>query len=236
MHTLKTENNAPIRMLMDMFGEYLVTDDYMEFFSNRRKGTTDTYLRLDIYKAPKISTIIAEEYGVRGKLTGHVIILFPDPAYDVPIFMFQLGGNATQSIALLDIASTRPGMDYAPLQPAFEKYRGILDPEKPTVDWVRSISSPFLLDCQYGALDVDRFMDATREYLRIWIESYYKPAVALASPEAIEAATNAIHRYKKVVYEGDPAHGIFSKAWGKKVADAMIYLEMRDHPALEIAN
>jgi len=219
---------------MEMFGEHLLADDYMEFFSNRRKGASDTYLRLDICKAPRISTVIMEEYGVRGKLTGHVVILFPDPAFNVPIFMLQLGGNATQSIALLDISPTLPDTDYAALKPAFEKYRGILDPDKPTLDWVRSISSPYLLDCQYGKLDKGLFLEATREYLRIWIECYYKPAVALDSPEAIETATNAIYRYKKVLHDNDPAHSIFSKAWGKRVADAMMYLETRDHPALEV--
>jgi hypothetical protein len=234
MHTLKSENSRPIKMFFDMFGENLSKDDYMEFFSNRRKGSTDTFLRLDIYKAKKLATIILEEYGVRGKLTGHVITVFPEPAYAIPIFMFQLGGNATESIALLDISPTLPEIDYGPVKPVYEKYRSILDPEKPTVDWVRSISSPYLLDCQYGALDEDLFMEAAREYLRVWIESYYRPAEPLASPEAVERCTQAIHRYKKILHAGDPAHGIFSKAWGKRVADAMMYLETRDHPALEI--
>jgi hypothetical protein len=149
--------------------------------------------------------------------------------------MFQLGGNATESIALLDISPTLADIDYAPLQPAFEKYRSILDPNKPTVDWVRSISSPYLLDCQYGKLDEELFMEATHEYLRIWIESYYKPAEPLTDPAEIARCTEAILRYKKVLHAGDPAHGIFSKAWGKRVADAMMYLETRDHPALEMA-
>jgi hypothetical protein len=111
VHTLKSQDSRPIQMFVDMFGKHLSTDDYMEFFSNRRKGNTDTFLRLDIYKAKKIATIILEEYGVRGKLTGHVITVFPEPAYAIPIFMFQLGGNAMESIALLDISPTLPEID-----------------------------------------------------------------------------------------------------------------------------
>lgn len=234
MHTLSGSNAAPIRLFMDLFGDRLVTDDYMEFFTNRHKGGTDTYLRLDIFKAPKVSTVILEEYGVRGKLTGHVITLFPDPNYDLPVFMFQMGGNATESIALLDISPTRPDMDYGPVQPVFEKYRGILDPNKPTVEWVRSISSPYLLDCQYGKLDRTRFLDATREYLQTWIDNYWAPAEPLQDPQAIATVTAAIHHYKEVLHAGDPAHGIFAKAWGRQVADAMMYLETRDHPALAL--
>lgn len=126
-----------------------------------------------------------------------MIILLPEPTYNVPIFMFQLGGNDTQSIALLDISPTLPAMDYGPL-------------------------------------DEDLFMEASREYLRIWIEHYYKPGAAHSSRGDIETATSAILRYKKILHESDPAHGIFSKAWGKKVADAFMYLETRDYPALEI--
>lgn len=234
MHTLESEKSAPIRMFVELFGQHLVADDYMEFYSNRRKGSTDTFLRLDIYKAPKVATVILEEYGVRGKLAGHVITLFPEPRYNVPIFMFQLGGNATESIALLDISATLPGFDYSPLDAAFRRHEGLRDPAKPTVEWVRSISSPYLLDCQYGVLDRERFLEATRDYLQVWMEAFWAPAKPLADEAQVEAATQAILRYKKILHDGDPAHGIFTKAWGRKVADAMMYLETRDHPALPL--
>jgi hypothetical protein len=103
-----------------------------------------------------------------------------------------------------------------------------------TIEWVTSISSPYLLHCQYGELDEDVFMQATREYLRTWIDHYYKPGRLIEGPEAIATATSSILRYKRILHESDPAHGIFSKAWGKKVADAFMYLETRDHPALDL--
>lgn len=233
MHTLDGSNNRPIRLFHEMFGSRLSRDDYMEFFSNRRKAGTDTYLRLDIFRADKLATIVTEEYGVRGKLTGHVIVVFPEPRHDIPIFMLQLGGNATQSIALLDISPARPGTDYAPLRPAYEKYRDLLQMEDSCVEWVSSISSPCLLHRQYGPLDLDVFMEAAREYLRIWIEDYYEPAGLLEGAE-LEQATAGILRYKRVMHDNDPAHGIFSKAWGRPVADAFIHLETRDHPALTL--
>ena len=234
MHTLESRNSQPISMFFEMFGEHLLADDYMEFYSNRHKANTDTLLRLDIYKAEKLATIILEEYAVRGKLKGHVILVLPEPTFNVPIFMFQLGGNDTQSIALLDISPTLPDTDYGPLIPTHRKYRDLLKVDESTIEWVTQISSPYLLHRQYGPLDEGLFMEASREYLRIWIEHYYKPGTALSSQHDVDTATRTIHRYKKILHDGDPAHGIFSKAWGKKVADAFIYLEMRDHPALEI--
>jgi len=232
MHTLASASNAPIAMFHEMFGARLDRDDYMEFFANRHKGK-DTFLRADIYKAPKLATVVVEEYGVRGKLGGHVIVLFPEPCYDIPIFMFQLGGNATQSIALLDISPVRIGTDLAPLQPAYAHWRERLAVEDSTIAWLNSISSPCLLHRQYGPLDVPLFMEAARDYLRIWIEHYYEPARLLEGP-ALEEATQGIHRYKRVLHDGDPAHDLYSRAWGRPVADAFMYLETRDHPALAL--
>jgi len=233
MHTLGSKNSRPIQLFHELFGPYLCTDDYMEFYSNRRKAGKDTFLASDVCHADKLSTIVLEEYSVRGKLNGHVIVVWPDPAYDIPIFTFQLGGNETQSIALLDISPTRPDTDYAPLVPTFEKYRERLDIGASTIDWVTSICSPYLLHRQYGPLDHELFFEAAREYLSIWIDCYYQPGTKLSDPGDVENTTAAIHRYKQVLHDNDPAYGVFSKAWGKQVADAFVYLETRDHPALE---
>jgi len=233
MHTLGSKKSRPIQMFHEMFGKHLAMDDYMEFFSNRRKSGTDTFLSLDIYRADKLATIVLEEYGVRGKLNGHVIVVFPEPRYDIPIFMFQLGGNERQSIALLDISPTRSGTDYTPVLAAHRRYFDLLQVEPSATEWVTSISSPYLLHRQYGPLDVELFMEAAREYLRIWIEHYYEPAGELGE-DLVGEATRGILRYKKILHESDPAHGIFSKAWGRKVADAFMYLETRDHPALDL--
>ena len=44
--------------------------------------------------------------------------------------------------------------------------------------------------------------------------------------------TQAIYKFKEVLHANDPAYGIFTKAWGKPVADAFFYLETHHHPAL----
>jgi hypothetical protein len=234
MSQLDKKIEGPLKIFLDMFGEHVSTDDSMQFYSNRKKAGHDTYLNADFYHADKMSLVVVEEYGIRGKLKGKVIVGYPEPNYDVPIFTFQLGGNDTQSIALLDISPTLPDMDYAPLIPVFSKYKKLLGMEPSTMDWVNSICSPYLLHCQYGVMDDDLFIEAMRDYLEIWIEHYYRPGSLLTDEQEIEMATNAVYKYKHVLHANDPAYGIFTKEWGKIVADAFFYLETRNYPALSM--
>jgi hypothetical protein len=230
----KSDRSRSLEIFIELFGKYLSTDDSMEFYSNRKKNGTDTFLRSDIYGAEKISAVILEEYSVKSKMGGNVVIVLPNPEYDIPVFSFQLGGNDSQSIALLDISPTLPDTDYTPLKATFERYRDLLGIEKPKIDWVKSISSPYLLHCQYGSLDEELFMDALREYLAIWIEHYYLPGARIKDKKSVEIATNAVYKFKHVLHDNDPAYGVFARAWGKPVADAFFYLETHQHPALPI--
>ena len=223
---------GPLNLFYDQFEQYLVMDDYFQFFANRNKGGKQTFLCSDLYTADKMATVILEEYSVRGKLAGFVIVGFPQPETNVPIFTFQLGGNATRSIALLDISPTQPEMDYAPLIPVYEKYRELLGMEPSTIAWVNSICSPYLLHAQYEELDTALFLEALQAYLAVWIEHYYLPGVQLTDAHAIQGTTNAIIKYKRVLHDNDPAYGIFHKEWGGPVADAFFYVETRDAPAL----
>jgi hypothetical protein len=232
MYQLRQNKTGPLKMFHELFGERLSHDNFIQFFTNGVRKGTNTYLLTEIYKAPHLADVILEEYGVREKLKGNVMLTLPEPDHDIPIFMFQLGGNETQKIALLDISPTLPGVDYTPLIPAFEKYRDRLKMAPSRVEWVNSICSPYLLHCQYDALDTALFLEATREYLQIWIRHYYLPGRPIATEEGRAQASQAIYRFKEVLHANDPAYGIFAKAWGKPVADAFFYLETQSHPAL----
>lgn len=224
--------NQSLAIFHELFDQYLNADDCMEFYSNRKLNNTETFLRSDIHRAEKLSAVILEEYSVKSKMGGNVVVVLPEPEYDVPVFSFQLGGNETQSIALLDISPTLPDIDYSPVIETYEKYRDLLGIEEPKVEWVKSISSPYLLHCQYGELDRPLFLQAMREYLRIWIDHYYLPGIKLTDDKKIATATNAVYKFKHVLHDNDPAYGVFAKAWGKPVADAFFFLETNQHPAL----
>jgi hypothetical protein len=232
----QTNKTGPLKIFYDLFEEYLPPEDFYQFYSNRSKGGRNTFLCSDIFTAENMATIILEEYSIRGKLHGNVIVLFPETDCDIPIFTFQLGGSEGKSIALLDISPTLPDIDYAPIIPVFEKYRDLLGVGPNKIDWVRSICSPYLLHCQYDVLDTDVFLEATREYLATWIEHYYKPGKKLTDDTQIDTVTNAVYKYKRVLHDNDPAYGIFHKEWGEPVADAFFYIETRDHPALPMPN
>lgn len=232
MHHLELNRTGPLKIFYELFEEHLNKDDYFQFFSNRKKSENHTFLNSDIFHAEKLSSVIVEEYSIRGKLAGNVILTFPDPDFDIPIFAFQLGGNTKKSIALLDISPTLPDINYEPLKPVFEKYRVLLDMQPSKMDWVNSISSPYLLHAQYETLDIDVFLAATREYLEIWIEHYYLPGAKLATADSREHVTNAVIKYKQVLHQNDPAYGIFCREWGQPVADAFFHIETRDAPSI----
>jgi len=234
MNRPEPNKQGPLKFFYEQFESHLFMDDCFQFFANRKKAGNNTFLCSDIYTAEKMSTVILEEYSIRGKLAGHVIVAFPEPDCNVPIFTFQLGGNATRSVALLDISATLPDIDYGPLIPVYEKYRKLLDMQPSRIDWVNSICSPYLLHAQYEVLDTELFLNAMQDYLAIWIEHYYKPGVRLTDARAIDNATNAIFKYKKVLHDNDPAYGIFHKEWGGPVADAFFYIETHDHPAIPL--
>jgi hypothetical protein len=224
--------NGPLNLFYEQFEAHLSMENYFQFFANRRRAGNETFLCSDIYSADKLATVICEEYSIRGKLAGFVIVGFPQTDTDVPIFTFQLGGNAKKSIALLDISATLPDIDYEPLRPVFEKYRELLHMEPSKLDWVNSICSPYLLHAQYEALDTDLFLAAMREYLAVWIEHYYLPGKTLTDAQTIDAVTNAIIKYKRVLHDNDPAYGIFHREWGEPMADAFFHIETRDHPSI----
>jgi len=232
MDHLSHKIKGPLKVFVDTFGEYMSDDDVMQFYSNRTKGEKHTFLSSDFRQADKMSVVILEEYEARGKLKGNVLMTFPEPEYDIPIFNFQLGGNGVQSIGLLDLSPTVPDIDYAPLIPVYEKYKQALGINPPHVDWVKSIASPYLLHCHYEEMDTDLFIEAMSAYLDVWIEHYYQPAEKLTDEARVEITTNAIYKFKRVLHANDPAYGIFSKEWGPSVADAFYYLETRDYPAL----
>jgi hypothetical protein len=232
MYQLRQNKTGPLKIFHELFGSRLATDDFTQFFTNGVRKGTNTYLLSELYRAEHLADVILEEYGVREKLKGNVMLTLPEPDWDIPIFMFQLGGNERQKIALLDISPTLPGIDYAPLIPVFEKYRALLKMEPARVEWVLKICSPYLLHCQYDVLDTEVFLAATREYLQVWIDHYYLPGKPLATEAERAQATAAIYQFKEVLHANDPAYGIFAKAWGKPVADAFFYLETHHHPAL----
>jgi hypothetical protein len=234
MHHLEFNKNGPLKIFYELFEEHMSMEDNFQFFSNSRKKGVNTFLSSEIFSAEKVSAIILEEYSIRGKLGGNVMMTLPDPEYDVPIFAFQLGGNAAKSFALVDISPTLPDIDYTPLIPVYEKYKKLLGFAPSKIDWVKSTSSPYLLLCQYEVMDIDLFLEATREYLKVWIEHYYKPGKKLTDAKAIENVSNAVYKYKRVLHDNDPAYGVFHKEWGEPVADAFFYIETRDHPSIPL--
>ena len=222
---------TPLRHFYDTLKDVMSVEDHMEFYCNRKTEEGETFLRLETYDSEKLSRVVMEEYSIKSKMRGSVIMTFPKPDNDVPIFFFQIGGRGDRSIAVLDISPTLGRTDYGPLVPLYEKYHKLLGLGDSKVPWLQTICSPYLLHCQYDEIDCDLFLEAMREYLALWLEHYYRPGAGLRDEHERDVVTNAIYKFKYVLHHYDPAYGIFAKAWGKSAADAFVHLECSDHPA-----
>lgn len=223
--------NEPLKRFFDLFQDEMSVDDHMEFYANHKVDDGETFLRMETYTTNKLSRVIMEEYSVKSDMRGNVIVANPKPTNDVPYFFFQLGGKEDRSIAVLDISPTLPSIDYGPLIPVYEKYSKALGLGPTKVQWMTKTCSPYLLSCQYEPMDDALFIEAMCEYFKVWHEHYYLPGKELEDQADIERATNAIYKFKWVLHHHDPAYKIFSKSWGKTVADAFVFLECADHPA-----
>lgn len=221
----------PLQHFHETFRDEMSVDDHIEFYCNHLTEEGETFLRLETYDSAKLSRVVMEEYSIKSKMRGSVIMTFPKPDNDVPIFFFQIGGRGNRSIAVLDISTTLQTTDYGPLIPVYEKYHDLLGLGDSKVAWLQKICSPYLLHCQYDEIDCELFLAAMREYLDVWLEHYYRPGATLEDESDIELVTNAIYKFKWVLHHYDPAYGIFAKSWGKAAADAFVHLECSDHPA-----
>jgi hypothetical protein len=215
----------------DAMKDDMSVDDRIEFYCNRKTDEGDTSLRVETFDSDKLSRVVMEEYSIRSKMRGSVIMALPRYDHDVPIFFFQIGGIGDRSIAVLDISPTHPRLDYAAVIPLYEKYHAALGLGDSNVGWLQKICSPYLLHCQYEEIDCKLFVEAMKDYLQLWLEHYCRRGTKLTDEHEIDVVSHALYKFKYILHHYDPAYGIFAKAWGKGAADAFVHLECSDYPA-----
>jgi hypothetical protein len=214
----------------DMFAGLLPEHERIDFYANHRTDEGDTYLRLESYAPQGLSRLVLEEYTIRGRMHGTVIMAFPTLDTETPIFFFQLGGVGPRSIAVLDISPTTPDLDLTPLEPIHARYAQALGLEPTSTDWLQSICSPYLLHCNYAELDTELFTEAVVAYATVWRDAFLAAPTAVTSGERRAVIRNRLYKFKYQLHHHDPAYEFFVKAWGKPAADAFVDLECSDDP------
>ena len=170
-----TDVRAPIDRFLAAFAGELEPADRMDFHVARHSPEGDTWLRVESYATPLLARLVLEEYVIGGRMRGIVVMAFPRPEYELPIFTVQLGGVGDRSIALLDLSPTVPDADLSPLAPIAERHRAALGLEPTETAWLQGICSPHLLHANYRELDEERFVDAVGDYAGVWLDSFYRP-------------------------------------------------------------
>lgn len=220
----------PLERFRAGFADLLSGDEHVDFYANHTTSEGDTFLRLASHQPPKLSRLVLEEYTIRGRMQGSVIMAFPNVDNEIPIFFFQLGGVGERSIAVLDISPTTPDVDLSALAPVHAHYADALGLEPTKTPWLLSVCSPYLLHCNYAEMDTALFTEAVMAYAAVWREQFYDAPLATPSPERQTAIRNRLYKFKYQLHHHDPAYEFFVKSWGKPAADAFVDLECSDDP------
>jgi len=226
-----TDVRAPIDRFLAAFAGEVAPEGRLDFHVARHSPEGDTWLRVESYTTPLLARLVLEEYVIGGRMRGIVVMAFPRPEYELPIFTVQLGGVGDRSIALLDLSPTVPDADLSPLAPIAERHRVALGLEPTETAWLQGICSPHLLHANYRELDEERFVDAVGDYADVWLDSFYRPGPPAAEGPRRDLVANAIYKFKHQLHHHDPAYGFFARAWGNAAADAFVEIECGDDPA-----
>ena len=176
-------------------------DNYSEFAARRFEKSTGTQTVYRIFDTEKLSKMIVEHYAIQDKMRRLVLNIFPQTGYDIPIFTFQIGGQPPEkTLFLLDIIPVGVEKEHKQLQNICNQYlsSGINSTQKAS-GWVKDISSPFGLVCQYKSMDINLVIDALISYLRVWKVTYYIPAKPHQNPDTESLVTANILRFKQIL-------------------------------------
>ncbi len=162
-----------------------------------------------------------------------VLNIYPDPAYDLPIFTFQLGGQIPDKVIfVLDIIPLAGTQPVHKLPDIYQRHNAVMNLQESALEWIREICTGNALICQYKPLDPEKIFSALADYLSFWVSECYTPAVAVTDETGLKQITSQILRFKKILHANDAGLEIYLKKFGKAMAAAIEDAAFGAEPAL----
>jgi len=216
-------------------------NDFTEYIAKRNINDKLTQTDFKIFNADKLSRVVLEQYTINSKAYGVVLNIYPKPEYGIPIFSFQLGGQIPDRVIfVLDIIPVVKTENMSKINDLYNKYVSIIKTLGTSQEWMKEISSPNSLVCQYQHVDANIIVEALSDYLITWRNIFYKQAMSSLDNEIRITAIDNILKFKKVLHANDAGLDIylrnFGKAMSETIEDASFGADPPLTPVIEINN
>ena len=222
-------------LFLDALEGCLNPDDFTEYSAQRCRGGTCVAGRSRVYAGEKLDRVVITRYLLRGGQRGVVIFGYPRVEYEIPSFIFYVGGKPpTKTLAILDLVPPSSRTDMAVFRRFSERTRAALGLSAGGVDFLRAVSSPHLLHCAFKPLDTPDLLAMMQEAADIWRSTHIEPAERDDSQAHVRERTDSILTMKERLHANSPAIGVFTRAFGKAMSDVFAHAEYGGHPGVTL--
>ena len=223
-------------LFLDRLSEGLDRDDFTEYSACRHSHEKFVQSRARVYEAAKLDRVMINRYSLRRGRGGLVIFAFPRAEYAIPAFLLHVGGHPPEKTLLtLDLAPSLASQDMAPFGAVACAQRAALDlPDQP-LEWLASVTSPYLLHCAFKPLDPALLYAAFEATVETWCTAYIDIAECERDAAVVQARRDCVLEMKRVIFRNDPAFPVFTRAFGRSMSDVLAEAAFGGDPALSIA-
>ncbi|NEV61917.1 protochlorophyllide oxidoreductase [Thiorhodococcus minor] len=224
------------KLFLDRLDACLACDDFTECGAFRH--TPDKFIRsrARIYQGEKLDRVMINRYSLRRGRAGLVIFAYPRPQYAIPSFLLHVGGHPPDKTLLtLDLAPCSPEMDLSAFASVAQTHRRAMDLPESGLEWLASVTSPYLMHCAFKRIEPERFYGALEAVIETWRDAYIAPAERDDDAAVVQARRDSLLELKKVVFRNDPAFPVFTRAFGRSMSDVLAEAAFGGDPALSIA-
>lgn len=210
--------------------------DFTEYSAARCRDEGRLSGRSRVYTGEKLDRAVITRYALKRGQHGVVIFGYPKVEYEIPSFVFYFGGQPpAKTLTILDLVPPSRRTDMRAFRALAERTRACTELSATRVDFLRSVSSPYILHCAFKPLDPEDLLRTFTETLDIWRSVHIEPAQPDEHGLRLRERTRSILRMKETLHRNSPAIGVFTRAFGKEMSDVFAQAEYGGHPGVTIS-
>ncbi len=223
-------------LFLDRMQGCLERGDFTEYSGRRQTGESRIAARSRVYQGEKLDRVMVNQYTLKRGRGGLVIFGYPRAEYQIPSFLLHIGGlPPDRMLAIMDLSPCSASLDMTAFGQVSERHRTALGLPDTRLEWLRSVTSPYLLHCAFKPLDPERFLVAFDDTIRTWRSAYIDAARRVDHEATVTAHRDAVLAMKEILFKNDPAFAVFTRAFGRAMSDVLAEAAFGGEPGLSIA-